>query len=67
MGNIDQEVRGWSVFVATLPEQENQRFWLIRIREIKLDANMKSLLLLNSNKGHWKLFHLAAFFQEKSC
>ena len=61
MGNIDQEVRGWSVFVATL------RFRLIRICEIKLDANMKSLLLLNLNKGHWKLFHLAAFFQEKSC
>ena len=37
MGNIDQEVRGWSVFVATL------RFRLIRICEIKLDANMKSL------------------------
>ena len=40
MGIIDQEVRGWSVFVATLPEQENRRFRLIRICEIKLDEEV---------------------------
>ena len=35
MENIDYEVRRWSVFVATLPEQENQCFRLIRICEIQ--------------------------------